>query len=266
MKKESEPILEINSNEALEEAIAEAKKDTKGMPKPTSEEVEEAHEEYERAIKDWEKSTFELSPEPKTGQNFINYIKNYIKNKMMWTQNAWMGAIKLKEELDASDIKYNATKKKKNPPMVGYQALEFIGYILNNPGGIGIASAEAFEKEADQHVAVLEHLENQLIEARKSLDHIKWLQDKWAAYEQGMYIEKEPTDDEMPEGSYFDKDKDRFLKPGDKGYDIQKFIEAVKEEYGEDKAKEVGKLMEKNMKLSSVGPDLEQPEEKETKK
>jgi len=247
------PELEINPNAGLEEAIAEAKSANDGMPVPTPEEVKLAEQDFHGAVKEWETVTFELSPSPKIGQNFIDYIRNFMDNKMMWTQNAWMGAIKLEEELIASEVVYN-NGKKKIAPIIGYQALEFIIYILNNPGGTGLASAKEFEADAEQHVVVLQYLERQLESARKSLDHIKWLQEKWAAYEQGYFIEKEPTDDEMPEGAYFDKEADKFLAPGDKGYDINEFIKAVKDQYGDEAAEKVVTDMKAD---EQVGPDIE---------
>lgn len=250
--------LEINPSAGLEEAIKDA--NATDRPVPTPEEVKEAEAAFKQTLEEWEKVTFELSPGAKVGQNFIDYIKEYMNSKMMWTQNAWMGAIKLEEELIASEVVYHNGNKKK-APIIGYQALEFIIYILNNPGGVGLQSAKNFETGAEQHVVVLEYLERQLESAHKSLDHIKFLQEKWAAYEQGYYYEKEPTDEEMPEGSYYDETQEKFLKPGDKGYDIHKFIEAVEKQYGKKTADQVKADMDAATSDTSedkgIGPEID---------
>jgi hypothetical protein len=246
---EEEGTLEINNS---------TEPQSTEQNKPTPEEVEAAKAEFNQAVEDWEKVQFDLAPDAKIGQSFITYLLNYMDTKMMWSQNAWMGSIKLEEEMIAIQKKYGEDTTQL--PLIGYQALEFSVYILSNPGGVGLASAKAFEKEAEQHVVVLEHLEGQLEKARKILDHIKFLQEKWAAYEQGFYYDKEPTDDEMPEGSYYSERLERYLKPGDKGYDIQEFIEAIKKQYGEETAAQVQKDMAAEEAMNStddsVGPPL----------
>ena len=240
---------EINETEGLKESIDNAlnagmdsEEGTGERNKPTDEEVEEARKDYETKAEEWKNATFDLSPTANTGKDFITYLREFMDKRMLWTQNAWMGACKMDEELSVTESKFDASGD--TPPQLGYQALEFAVYMLNNPAGIGLQSAKDFEGVAQQHVATLSHLTEQLEGARKQLEEVKFAQEKWGAYEQGFYYEREPTDDEMPEGSYYDEDLGKYVKPGEDEYDIHKFVELVKQGYGEETAKKVIEGME----------------------
>lgn len=74
---------------------------------------------------------------------------------------------------------------------LGYQTIEFINYSLMNPGGIVLQSALDFEQEGEQFIPLIELVGTKLNEARNELKRIQFLQDKYAAMQQGFYLEIE---------------------------------------------------------------------------
>lgn len=244
MEKETN-LLEINP---VESDIS-LNKEIKKQDKPSKKEIEVVKKEFENAKIKWETTLWEIGTIEK-GQKYIDYLKQYINNRFLWTQNAWMGVIKLETELYATEIvfKKNASK----PPKIGYQALEFIFFAFQNSGGIGIQSAKDFEAENELYSEMFDFIGKSLEKARKKLENINFLKDKYAAFQQGYYYEKEPTDEEM-EGSYWDKKLNKYIKPGESEYDIKIFMKKIKEEYGEETAEKVKENMEEQ---TSVGPPL----------
>ncbi len=128
--------LEINNVQELDEKLAEAIKNSDN--KPTEEEVEAAKVEFEEASKDFAIKSWDIG-EGKDGLANVQYLIHYVRNRIFWTKTGWMGVVKMMEELEDSEkfIKANPG----SPLKLGYQALEFIFYSLQNPGGIGWQSA-----------------------------------------------------------------------------------------------------------------------------
>ena len=60
-----------------------------------------------------------------------------------------------------------------------------------NPGGIGLESAKNFEAEGEQYLPLMEAVSLALQKAREELKEIQFLQDRYAAMQQGFYYEKE---------------------------------------------------------------------------
>lgn len=179
--------LEITNVEELKEKLAEAIKDNPN--KPTEEEVRLAGVEFETAAKNFPGKLWEIG-EVKDARLFCDYLSHYVKNRLFWTKNGWMGVVKLEEELRAAEILLNG----KEPLKLGYQALEFIYYSLMNPGGVGLQSALDFETEGEQYIPLMEAVSLTLEKARTQLKEIQFLQDKYAAMQQGFYLEMEPSE------------------------------------------------------------------------
>lgn len=189
--------LEINNTEELNEKLNEIAKDP-SLNKPTEEETAQAKEEFEKASKKWAETLYKIG-EPKDAQEICDYILLFLEKRFLWQKDAWMGVIKLTEELKAAEATF---KGKKNKSLeMGYQALEFVYYILSNPGGIGLQSALDFEEEREMFVKVALLVEEQLEGARKALKEVEFLQQRWGAMSQGFYLEVEPgpEDEENPE-------------------------------------------------------------------
>ena len=176
--------LEITNKEQLEAELAKAIKDNPN--KPSQEEVDKAGAEVEAAAKAFPLTMWALG-EPKDARLYCDYLNHYVRNRLFWTKNGWMGVVKLVEELQAAQNLLNG----KNSLELGYQALEFIYYSLMNPGGIGLQSALDFEAEGEQFIPLMEIVGTKLNEARNELKRIQFLQDKYAAMQQGFYLEIE---------------------------------------------------------------------------
>lgn len=184
--------LEIKNTDELNDKLNELTKDA-SLNKPSEEEIEAAKLEYEEAAKAWN-STFYKIGEPEQAQEYCDYIKQFIKNRFLWQKEAWMGVIKLTDELEAAEKIFNSKKDKSLE--LGYQALEFTYYALSNPGGVGLKAAKDFESEVETFAKVATEVENELQNARKNLKNVEFLQQKWGAMAQGFYLEEEPIESE----------------------------------------------------------------------
>lgn len=179
--------LEINTVKKLDEKLSKAIKDSKN--KPSDEEVKEAQEKFEEASKNFSIKSWNIG-ESKDAQAHIDYLNHFVANRLFWTKNGWMGVIKIDEELTDAE---NFIKTNTNSPLkLGYQAIEFIFYSLQNPGGIGLQAAKDFEGENKLYAKMFDAIGDQVKEARKELKEIQILQDQYGAMAQGFYLEIEP--------------------------------------------------------------------------
>lgn len=194
--------LEINNTKELSEKLNELVKDP-SINKPSEEEIQQAKKEFEDAREEWIKTTYKIGT-PENASEFCNYIKHFILNRFMWQKDAWMGIIKLTEELNASELLIKGDKNKSLE--MGYHALEFTYYILTNPAGMGLQAALDFESEQEQYSKITVEVAKQLEEARNKLKDIEFLQQKWGAYSQGFYLEIEPEED--PNSKKDEEDKE----------------------------------------------------------
>jgi len=185
--KETPAELEINNVQDLDEKLAEAINNSDN--KPTDEEVEAAKKEYEERA---EKAVAQFWPigKQEESQEFLDYIEHFINNRVFWTQNGWMGVIKMEEVISETQ---NTLKLEPTTQLAfGYQPLEFLFYSFQNAGGIGLQSAKDFESENEIYARVFDAIGNQLAAARDEFKEIQFLQDKYAAMAQGFYLEIEP--------------------------------------------------------------------------
>ena len=154
--------------------------------KPSEEEIKAAEKEFNDITKNFNETLFKIG-EPEEFDEIMNFLLVFIEKHVYWTKQGWMGVIKLYEEL-------TTTKKNKKPDTyftLGYQALEFVFYVLSNPGGNGLKSAKEIEKYADIYAKLYEYTGLQLEEGRKILKEIQYAQDKYNAMQQGFYYERE---------------------------------------------------------------------------
>ena len=189
--KEQPAELEINSVQDLDEKLAEAIANNDN--KPTDEEVEAAKKEYEERAETAVAKFWSIG-EQKDSQAFLDYIEHYINNRVFWTQNGWMGVIKMEEVIAETQ---NTLKLEPTTQLAfGYQPLEFLFYSFQNAGGIGLQAAKDFESENEIYAKIFDAIGKQLSEARDEFKEIQFLQDKYAAMAQGFYLEVEPGPDE----------------------------------------------------------------------
>jgi len=187
--------IEINNTEELNEQLNKIVRDS-SINKPSKEEIQQAKEEFEKALNEWKNKIYTIG-KPEEAQEICDYIRYFIKKRFIWHKDAWMGVIKLTEELDAAEILFKG--KKDESLKVGYRALEFIYYALTNPGGIGLEEAIEFEKEHERYIKIAVYVAKELEKARKELKNIDFLQQRWAAMEQGFYLELEPEENKENE-------------------------------------------------------------------
>jgi len=197
--------IEINSINELEEQLAKTLQE-EGVNKPTEEEVAQAGEDFERVSGEFPLKLWEIG-NPEQAREFVAYLAHFVRNRLFWTKNGWMGVVKLQEELKTAELLLNG----KDPFKLGFQALNFTYYSLMNPGGVGLQSAEDFESEAEQYLPLMEAVSLTLDKANKELKEIQFLQDRWLAMQQGFYFEREqegeiePETEEVKESSEEDK-------------------------------------------------------------
>jgi hypothetical protein len=188
------PEVEINNVKELDEKLADAIENNPN--KPSDEEVEEAKIKFEESSKNFSVKSWDIG-KSEDGERNVQYLIHYVRNRIFWTKNGWMGVLKMMEELEDAEkfIKANPNSSLK----LGYQALEFIFYSLQNPGGIGYEAAKSLQEEEEDYARVFDGIGVQIAEARKELKEIQFLQDQYAAMQQGFYLEVEPEgDDESP--------------------------------------------------------------------
>jgi len=192
--------LEINNLKELDEKLKETLKNNPN--KPSEEEIEKAKKEFEEAYKNFFQKSWNIG-DAKDAQEILEYIQHFVRNRIFWTKNGWMGVIKMMEELNDAE-EFLKVNPKENLKM-GYQAMEFIFYSFQNAGGIGLQSALDFEKEKEIFAKCFDAIGKSLSLAREELKKIQILQDKYSAMSQGFYLEiedlSENTEKEESENS-----------------------------------------------------------------
>ena len=164
--------------------------------KPTPEEVEQFKNDFQDAVTEFNSKKWAISEPGSFGANDVGiFIKNFMDKYAFWSQTAWMGMIKMDEELD----KALALVNDETALELNYQALEFCAYMLSNPGGIGVQLAREFELIADKYSKIGMVVGEKLEEARDELKNIQYLQERWAAGEQGFYLAdlEPPVEEEL---------------------------------------------------------------------
>jgi len=168
--------------------------------KPSEEEIEVSHKEFEAAAQKFSSTNFELGEE-KEFSELSEFVLTFLEKFVYWTKNGWMGVLKLHDEVSETREKWQS-----GPFTVGYQALEFLFYVLTNPGGNGIESAREIEKYADIYAKMIEYAGKTLETARAELREVQWLEEKRNAMLQGFYLERQDgveiskEDEEISEG------------------------------------------------------------------
>jgi len=164
----------------------------KEVNKPTPEEVLQFRNEFEKAMEEFKNTKWEISEKGNFAANDMGlFIIDFMNNFAFWTKTGWIGILKMNEELR----KALALVDENSGLQFDYQALEFCAFMLANPGGIGYNKALEFEKIAEKYSKIGILLGTKVEEARTQLKGVQYLQEKWAAAEQGFYLsELEPKD------------------------------------------------------------------------
>lgn len=193
---------DVEKEMTMAEAVQriEELKDSKGNKnKPSEEEIKAAEKEFNEALESFTNNTYTIGTDA-NAKKIYAFLQTFIQKYVFWTKNGWMGVVKFNEELNAKVAEYKAG----DLVTFGYQALEFLNYILSNPGGYGLQSAKNIVKYAEIYSAVLDETGLKLKTAREELKDLQFLQDKVASMNQGFYLEREdgveqPSQDECME-------------------------------------------------------------------
>ena len=171
--------------EAPELIIKQGEKEAQALPKPTAEEIEQCKKDFETALETFHATRWDISPKGAFAANDVGlFLLDFMKRFAFWTKTGWMGMIKMEEEIQLAmkavteDTCFN----------LDYQALEFCAYMLSNPGGVGLQLALDFEKIADKYAKISVDVATQQEAARKMIKHVAYLQERYAAAEQGFYM------------------------------------------------------------------------------
>jgi hypothetical protein len=178
--------------------VKDGVEEVKEVGKPTPEEVVKYKEEFEAAVKKFQETKWEISEKGNYAANVVGmFLMDYMKRFGFWTKTGWMGMIKMDEEIKKAMANANET----TAFCLDYQALEFCAYMMSSPGGVGLPLALEFEKIADQYSKIGIVVGTKVEEARTKLKEVQYLQEKYAAAEQGFYLadlEPEPEEKEGP--------------------------------------------------------------------
>jgi hypothetical protein len=186
MAKKDKVELEVVKNEKEKEI----------KRKPTEEERLQFKADFDAAMKEFAETRWQISDPGNFAANDVYFfLLDYMNKYASWEKTQWMGMLKMNEELKKFMAEVNDT----TGLSMDYQALEFCGFMLYNPKGIGLEAAIEFEKIADKYSKIMIVVGQKIEDARNKLKAIQYLQDKWAAAEQGFYLaELEPKPEEKP--------------------------------------------------------------------
>ena len=178
-KKETTKLTVVKDEEKLDDVSAENAK------KPTPEEIEQYKTEFQEALKIFTEERWAISDKGNFAANDVGlFIEDFMKRFAFWSKNGWMGMIKMAEVLRTAMLAAN----EETALELDYQALEFCAYMMSNPGGIGLDLAFEFEKIADKFSKIGVVIGEKLEDAREKLKNVQYLQERWAAAEQGFYL------------------------------------------------------------------------------
>ena len=187
---------ELSLEELTESPLTVVKEGEKKEEKkkgPSSEEIEQYKNDFSSALTTFENKRWAVSEEGNFAVNDVGlYLLEFLKKYAFWSKTEWMGMIKMEEEIQ----KAMALGDANTPLQFSYQALEFCAFMLSNPGGTGIELAKAFEAQAEKYSKIGIVVGTKIEEARNELKELQYLQERWAAGEQGFYYEREPVKEE----------------------------------------------------------------------
>jgi len=190
--------FEINSVQEIQDKLTSLKDSSTN--KPSEEEIELAKQELDLASEEFREKLYEIG-KPEDFEEIYNFIHNFLENAF-WMKDAWMGILKLDEEINETFNKdFNENDKKKVSFTLRFQALEFTHFMLLNSGGIGLERAKEVRDTIEEFKIILQLVEDQIENARKKGEEIQWLHDKWLAMQQGFYLEREDGVEKLEEES-----------------------------------------------------------------
>ena len=229
-KKEQVEEISINNVGKLDEKLASAINETDSDNKPTEEEIKQAEEEFNLAANTFNTKKWDIG-EVKESKELIDYLYHFLNNRFFWQENAWMGVIKFNEELEEAE-KFIEEKKGNAHLKLGYQALEFLYFMLKKPGGMGLNEAMSFEAENEKYVKIFDYAADVLKEARDEIKEIQFLQDKMTAMKQGFYLEVEDEENIVTDETYAGKpiEKETEAEKGKDDPDATKKEEIIEPE------------------------------------
>ena len=188
--------FEINSAQEIQDKLASLK--DASTNKPSEEEIELAKKELDLTSEEFREKLYEIG-KPDEFEKIYNFIHNFLENAL-WLKEAWMGILKLDEEIDETFNKdFNKNDKKKVPFTFGFQALEFTHFMFSNSGGVGLKRAKEMKETLEEFNHIFELVSEQIENARKKGEEIQWLHDKWLAMQQGFYLEREDGIEKLEE-------------------------------------------------------------------
>lgn len=193
MTKKKSKLEVVKEKESGKEDLAE------NTNKPSPEETQQFKDEFDAAMKEFAETKFQISDASQFAANdTVMFLLDYMQKYALWSKTGWMGIIKMHDVLQEEIKKDNET----SGLCLDYQALEFCGYMLMNPGAVGYEKAIEFEKIADKYSQIMVSVGKKVEEARAKLKKVQYLQEKWAAAEQGFYLaDLEPKEEKSEEDS-----------------------------------------------------------------
>jgi len=165
--------------------VKDDKEEVKEVNKPTPEETAQFKAEFDEAVKTFNEAKWEISEKGNFGANDVGlFLLDFMKRFAFWSKMGWMGMLKINDEL----AKAMALSDASTGLCLDYQALEFTAYMLASPGATGYDSCVEFDKIAEKYSKIGIVVGQKIEEARARLKDVQYLQERWAASEQGFYL------------------------------------------------------------------------------
>jgi hypothetical protein len=156
--------------------------------KPTDAEIAIAKQNFDEAVTEFNNKTWELGT-AEEAPKLATFLLKFISEDLVWIKNGFLGIVKLDEEL-RNTIKH---RKEDEAISLGYHALVFLAYSINNFSGVGLKQAKKLAKFEKEYNMVFTTILEKQQESQDMIKEVQFKQDVWAAALQGFKLEREPA-------------------------------------------------------------------------
>lgn len=166
--------------------------ETETTNKPTQEEIAQYEKDYEAIVEKYQglysaSSVFESVGKEGKGLKYVEVLREYVENRIVWNKDMWQGVIKFAEELKETQEKLSTQDNK--TLYMSFPALQYMFFIISQPTCTGLASAEWFASVVEEMAELYDAAQEILKQQQKLLEEIKIANDRIAAAHQGCYYE-----------------------------------------------------------------------------
>lgn len=167
--------------------------ETETTNKPTQEEITKFEQEYENIVKKYQElysasSVFEVVGKEGKGLKYVEVLREYVENRLVWNKDMWQGVIKFSEELKETQERLEGNTEN-NTLSMSFPALQYMFFIISQPNCLGLSSAQWFASVVEEMSELYDSSQEILKQQQALLEEIKIANDRVAAAHQGFYYE-----------------------------------------------------------------------------